>query len=520
MADALVCDRVRLRHDGAPVDAVGPVSLRLGRGERVLLLGPSGVGKSSLLLAATGLLPGAVPGTRQGEIMLDGQRVETRTPAEWADTCGHLFQDAGQTLAGFTVEDEIAFAPENRAVPPGDMPRLIDAAMARVGIPAAWKGRRIASLSGGERQLVAIAALLAQGAPITLADEPAASLAPDAAARMADLLLAPGRTTLVVEHRPGPILDRIDRWVALGRSGRVIAEGRPSDLFGADTDRLAAEGIALPLAARLHRDHPDLVGPSGAILGDRGLADRDALRDRLLAPPTGLGDRLVTLTDAACAPAFGPVVLRDMTFSLRAGEVVAILGPNGAGKSTLAACLAGLIRPRAGQRKGPAGAVAFQNPEAHFSRDSVKADLATAVPDAAERARVLGRWGLAEVAERHPFTLSQGQKRRLALALLAEAGRWPLLVLDEPTAGLDATGEAVLRARIRDLAAAGHAVCVITHDLDFALAVAPRAILVDGGTARFDGPCADLMRDRARLSASGLLPPEAAPFLAGMGETC
>lgn len=523
MPEALAYDNVALRHDGATADTVGPVSLTLHKGERLLLLGPSGAGKSTLLHAATGLMPASIPGTRCGEIRLNGRPVDDRMPAEWADTCGYLFQDAGQTLAGFTVRDEIAFCPENRGIAPAHIPGLVAKAMARTGIPTSWADRRIATLSGGERQLVAIAALLAQGAPVALADEPMASLAPAAARRMADLLLAPGSTTLIVEHRVSPILDQIDRCVALGRTGHLIADGAPEDVFPGQAEALADAGISLPLGIRLHRAFPNLIGPCGAVAPRRTgpvAAQAQNLRDALLPGPIPTGETLVTLRDADCAPAFGPVVLRNVSLELRAGEVLAIVGPNGAGKSTLAACLAGLLPPRAGRRKGPPGAVAFQNPEAHFSRESVRSELASLAQDGEPVSHLLDRWGLTRAADQHPFTLSEGQKRRLALALLSETDRWPVLILDEPTAGLDGVGEAALGARIRTLAGEGRAIGVITHDLDFALSVAHRALLVDRGGVQFDGPCAVLMRDSVRLSHAGLLPPAAASLLHWLDNAC
>jgi energy-coupling factor transport system ATP-binding protein len=523
MPDALAYDRVALRHDGAARDAVGPVSLALREGERVLLLGASGVGKSTLLLAATGLFPGAIPGARRGVIRLCRRPVEERSPAEWADACGFLFQDAAQTLAGFTVRDEIAFGPENRGVPGPQIPGLVADAMARAGLPRSWGDRRVTTLSGGERQAVALAALLAQGAPITLADEPAASLAPAAAGRMKTLLLSPGRTTLVVEHKPGAILGHVDRCVALGRDGRVMAEGAPQDMMAAHGAALAEAGVALPLETRLRLACPDLLDPRLSLRDALKRVSPDEaqrLRDAILPAPIATGEVLARLDGAACAPAFGPVVLRAVSLTLRAGEVLAILGPNGAGKSTLAACLAGLSRLRAGRRAGAPGAVAFQNPEAHFSRDSARAEIEGLGLPPERAARILDDWGLAAVARRHPFTLSQGQKRRLSLALLAESGRWPLLILDEPTAGLDGAAEAALGRRIRALAREGRGVAVITHDMDFALSVADRAVLLDRGAVAFDGPCRALMRDDALLSEVGLAPPEAAPVLDWLEAAC
>jgi energy-coupling factor transport system ATP-binding protein len=516
-------DHVTLRHERAAKDTVGPVTLAVVEGERVLLLGPSGVGKSTLLQAATGLFPGSIPGERTGAIRVNGHPVEGRTAAEWSDTCGFLFQDAAQTLAGFTVRDEIAFGPENQRVTAARIPALVAEAMRCAGIPPNWADRRITTLSGGERQIVALAALLAQGAPITCADEPAASLAPRAARRMTELLLAPGRTTLVVEHRPGPILDHIDRCVALGQSGRVVAEGRPREVMARDGAVLAETGIALPLATRLHLALPDLIAP-GLPAADalarvpHGAARR--LREAVLPTPIPTGRVLIRLEAADCAPPFGPVVLRNLSLTLRAGEVLAILGPNGAGKSTLAACLAGLLPPRAGRRAGAQGAVAFQNPEAHFSRETVRAEIGGLGHAQDSVDRILDDWALAAVADQHPFTLSQGQKRRLSLALLAETDRWPVLVLDEPTASLDGAAEDRLGRRIRALARDGRALGVITHDMDFALSVADRAVLLNRGAVQFDGPCRALMRDAALLASAGLSPPEAAPVLDWLEAAC
>ena len=214
------------------------------------------------------------------------------------------------------------------------------------------------------------------------------------------------------------------------------------------------------------------------------------------------------------------MVLRGVSLSIRSGEVLAILGPNGAGKSTRAACLSGLIPPHAGRRRGAQGAVAFQNPEAHFSRETVQAEIDALTGATASASAILDRWGLTSVASQHPFTLSQGQKRRLSLALLSETDRWPLLILDEPTAGLDGAAEKTLARHIRALAQDGRGVAVITHDLDFALGVADRAVLVDGGTVQRDGPCAALMRDTEALTAAGLAPPEAVPALDWLDAAC
>lgn len=523
--EVIAAEGVAIRYPDVAHDAVGPLDFRLGQGERVLLLGPSGCGKSSLLHALTGLLPRSIPAERRGELRLFGVPVDSRTPAEWADRVAILFQDADQTLAGFTVADEIAFAMENRNHPQAGMPAAVAQAMAQAGLPEYWASRRITALSGGQKQLVALAATLAPGGEVVIADEPTASLAPAAARLLADRILSPGRTALIVDHRLGPLLDRIDRVIVLAPEGRLLVEGTPDAVFGPHGAQLAQAGIWTPPAVRLRM-----------VLADRGhalpplwriedlcthLPPGIDLAPMLMPAPAAPGPEVVRLTRAACAPPFGPVVLRDITLGLHAGEVLGILGPNGAGKSTLAACLAGLSPAREGKREGPPGAVVFQNPEAHFSTDSPRAELAAMGVSPERIDSLLADWGLSAQADQHPYTLSVGQKRRLALLLVTATDRWPAVVLDEPTSGLDRRGADRVARHVRALAQAGRALAVITHDPDFALSVCDRvALLADGGIAAL-GPAHRILRDRDLLHAAGLAPPEVAPLLERMeGMPC
>lgn len=517
MPDPLHGEGVAIRYPFAATDAVGPLSLHIAKGERVLLLGPSGCGKSTLLHSLTGLIPQTIPADRRGTLRLFGQEVQTRSPADWADRVAILFQDADQTLAGFTVADELAFALENRNLPPDLIAARVTQAIGRAGLAPDWATRRIATLSGGQKQRVALAAVLAQDADLVIADEPTASLAPAAAQMMADLLLAPGQTILIVDHRLGPILNHIDRVIVLGANGQVLVSGPPAEVFAQQGDRLTEMGIWTPLATRLRLAlaRQGIPVPPVTAVSDilPHLPPSADLAPLLLPRPVPPGPEVVRLQDAACAPPFGPTVLRGISIALRSGEVLGLLGPNGAGKSTLATCLSGLLPPREGVRTGPAGAIAFQNPESHFRADTALAELTAAgmAPDKA--AGVLAEWGLSQVAQQHPFTLSIGQKRRLALALLTATDRWPLLILDEPTSGLDHAGAETITRHIRRLAAKGTALVVITHDADFALSVCDRVALLAEGAIQADGPAPGILRGSALLHRFGLAPAEAAPLL-------
>lgn len=523
-------DRVTVRYPHAGAAALGPVTSALQDGERLLLLGPSGCGKSTLIQTLTGAIPQTLPAEVTGRVHIFGEAPETRRPAAWATVVGQLFQNAEQTLCGFRVEDELAFAAENFALPPATIAGRVSAAMRRVGLPAEWRARRVATLSGGEKQLVALAAILVQQPALMIADEPTASLAPKAAAAMRRLLLQPrrGGGAIIVDHHLGTALQDVDRVAALDASGRVVAYGSPDDIFNTRGAELAGARIWTPLATRLQR----ALAERGIITAPRlrvaqlaadldrlaGYARRNArevMAASLLAEPTGHGDGppLIRLRDAACAPLGGPVVLRGVDLSLRTGEVLGIVGANGAGKSTLAACLAGLVPLRHGRRDGPVGAVAFQNPEVHFTEGSARDELARATGTAEEAEATLARWGLGDTASQHPFTLSQGQKRRLALADLAARDRWPALVLDEPTAGLDPANATIVARHIARLAAGGRALAVITHDMDFVLRSCHRLAVLGQGGLLAEGAPARLLQDATLMRRAGLAPPEAAPLL-------
>jgi energy-coupling factor transport system ATP-binding protein len=534
---AAALDEVAVRYSYQDADAVGPVSLAVQQGERVLLLGPSGCGKSTLLLALTGLIPKSIPGQVSGAIRLGGEPVEAREPAGWAGHVAHFFQDADQTLCGMRVEDEIAFALENRALPEAEIEGRVTTAMRRVGLPEDWRARRTMTLSGGEKQLVALAATLVQQATLFVADEPTAHLAPEAASRLHRLLIEsdPERAVLIIDHRLDGLISSIDRVVVLGNNGRVIAEGSPRTVFRDHDAALLQSGIWTPLATRLDAAlaqagaAPDIAPLTleGALAHlDPAQAAPELLARARPAVAAFVEERLprdrhaqaasvvARLQNAACAPFLGPVVLRNVTVELRTGEVLGILGANGAGKSTLAACLAGILRLKSGQRSGPPGAVAFQKPESQFTEGSVLDEAIATLPpglskqEAAQAARaLLLRWGLAGLTRNHPYELSQGQKRRLALATLTASARWAFFILDEPLAGLDARGAVQVEADIDRLRKAGNAVAVVTHDMDFALKLCPRSIMVGEGGILAEGPTSRLLRDERLLARAGLRPP-------------
>lgn len=519
---------VTVRYPYAHADAIRNVSLQVDRKERVLLLGPSGSGKSTISQTLTGILPRTIPADVTGDIFINGQPAQSRTPAQWANDVAQLHQDAEQTLCGLRVEDELAFNMENAATAPAEMETRIDLVMARVGLPEIWRQRRTASLSGGEKQMVALAAMLIGDTTLFVADEPTANLAPEVADRINSLLLGPDRrgAVLVIDHRLDRMIENIDRVVVLDKNGRVMTKGPPGPLFRNQGERLDAAGIWTSLVSRADRLlHAIDLAPGNPPLDLSGLLnwlDRlqpgrmsiaaSALRQfcsTLIKRTESVKSRyVVRLRECDCAPLFGPVILRRISVGIREGEIVGILGANGAGKSSLGYALSGLVRIKAGRREGKAGGFAFQNAEAQFSKTSVREEVAHAIGSEDGITECLTRWGLTHMASHHPFDLSHGQKRRLALAIVTARQRWPFLVLDEPTAGLDRLGTAFVIDQLLHVSGLGSGVAVITHDLDFALRICDRVLVIADGGLLADGVPVDVFRNTEILHRAGLRTPD------------
>ncbi|WP_407080030.1 ABC transporter ATP-binding protein [Arthrobacter jinronghuae] len=473
------------QHGGRAGLAVSGLDLAISPGERVLLLGASGAGKSTFLHALAGVLGPDTGGEEQGVLTLDGVH-----PANARGRTGLVLQDPDSQTVLSRVGDEVAFGAENLAVPAAEIWPRVRSALADVGLEVPLD-RSTSALSGGQKQRLALASVMAMEPGLLLLDEPTANLDPDGVVEIRDavtrVLDRTGATLIVVEHRVDVWAGVVDRVVVLAAGGGVLADGSPEQVLGNPGHRstLAESGVWLPGI------RPEIPGGPWR--------------------PAAAGPRLLEARGLAVARSLrGPAVLTGADLSLDAGTAVGITGPNGAGKSTLALTLGGLLRPRGGTlTAAPALAgtarpepgrwtsaqlvdrigTVFQEPEHQFLANTVLDELAfgprrlgretdgqvlARVHQLAERLRLDG------LLEANPFTLSGGEKRRLSVATML-ATEPSILLLDEPTFGQDARTWAELVALLRGQLSEGRCVVSVTHDAEFIEALASRNLRVADG---------------------------------------
>jgi len=434
-----------------------------------MVTGPSGAGKTSLCLAASGILHHEYGGRKEGTVIVDNRNVtEYKSLSELAQNVGVVFDDPEAQMIFTTVEEELLSALEHRGLSARDIEeRLAD--IIRTTYLENLKDRSPHNLSGGQKQRVALAATLALGNEILILDEPTSELDEHATRRIADILKGlknQGKTILLVEHKYHHFQDMVDTLVIL-ENGAITAAGNPEEVL--QDSRI------------------------------RGMVSMDFSTIRKAVPAGGRGEPIISVQDLSYS--YGTVIaLTGINLTIHKGEFLAIVGENGSGKTTLVKHFNRLLSPTSGNvivngkntKECSIATLAhdvglvFQNPDHMFFADTVREEIAygvknlgiengDAVIDAALRDA-----GLSGSADLYPRWLSRGERQRLAIACVV-AMQPGVIVLDEPTTGLDGYESRLVIDMLKDLQEKGHTIIIITHNREIATHCADRVILMENG---------------------------------------
>ncbi len=534
-------DHVTVTYPDAVRAALTDVTFRVPEGELCLVIGPTGAGKSTLLKAACGLVPHFTGGLLEGRVVVEGRDTRDHPPRDLADVVGVVVQDPASGFVTDTVEEELAYAMEQLGIAPSVMRTRVEEVLDLLGL-ATLRGRPLADLSGGEQQRVAIGSVLTSQPRILVLDEPTSALDPAAAedvlAALTRLVHDLGMTVLLAEHRLERVVQYADRVISIASDGTTV-DGAPAAV-------LADSVVAPPIVelARLAAWHPVPLSVRDArrraaplrelLVGSKANRHPSAAGDQVArkSPVRAAAPPITVLAARGVHVRYGRThAVRGIDLTLSSGQVVALMGRNGSGKSSLLWALQGSGPRAAGQVLiiGPPGAAAKadpasmrprdarlrvalvpQNPQDLLYLDTVTAECAAAdaqigAEPGTTRA-LLDRLTTGVPDPAHPRDLSEGQRLALVLAIQL-AARPRVLLLDEPTRGLDYAAKRHLAAALARHAAAGAAVLLSSHDVEFVAESAGRVLVIADGELVADGGVRDI------LAASPTFAPQVAKIL-------
>ena len=507
----LTVENLSFSYRSRPERALQEVSLTLHTGELLLVAGSSGCGKTTLIRCINGLIPRSYKGELQGRVLLQGQDTAGMSLAHISQRVGTVLQDPDRQILGAHVFTEVAFGLENLGLPRAEIRQRVDETLRYLGI-SRLRDRETFHLSGGEKQKIALAGVLAMRPAMLLLDEPLASLDPASAQESLALfrrLADEGVSILLVEHRVEDALAIQPDRVIFMKDSRIAYEGPPAGM----TEAVDYHQVKLPAPIIMQRAQADPPPAFAPALKPDGQEPLVAFEDVGFSYEEG-----------------GPEVIHGVNFTIRRGDIVAVLGPNGAGKTTLVKHAIGLLKPRCGRvlvegrdtRELSVAQIAhtlgyvFQSPSHMLFAATVREELAFGpknlryTTEKIEQGthRALEIVNLQGSEDYPPLALSFGQQKRVSIAaILAMYSK--ILVMDEPTAGQDYWNYRAFMDAILQMPGF-EAVLFITHDLDLAISYANRVILLRDGTVAAEGAPAEVLHDvdllrRCRLVPTSLL---------------
>ena len=540
-------DDVSFSYGTQTEQALSHISLSVNKGDFIGIIGPSGAGKSTLAACLSGAVPHHYTGTFFGSVMVDGHDTCEVSLTDVSQIVGSVLQDIDTQMVASVVEDEMLFGLENFGVPHDQIKQRVSETLETVGI-SDQRDREIATLSGGQKQKVAIAAILAMRPRVLVLDEPTAALDPASSTLVFETLReanrALGITIVVVEQKVALLSEYCNRVLVLNH-GEIALQGEPHEVF-AHTDELRAIGVDCPRVTRIfnslqtdglvsgtpcldvdeaERLISDIVDPVHAVI--EAQAPAGSPHAPSLRPHAKDAEPVLTFDHVEFAYPNGGAAVHDLNLTLYPGELVGIVGQNGAGKTTLTKLLTGLLKPASGSvrvtgldtaavptsRIAREVATLFQNPDRQICKDTVLNEVAFGLElagiDRAEALRraqlVIDRFGLP--ADEAPFSLSRGQRQMVALASVVVVEP-KIVVLDEPTSGLDYRECMTVMETVRTMAERGCAVIMVCHDMEVVSDFAERIVVMADGRILDRGRTHELFSNIDLMRRAYVEPPQ------------
>lgn len=542
-------DDVSFSYGHEAQNALDHVSLAIEKGEFVGVIGPSGAGKSTLAAVMSGAIPHHYTGQLFGATLVDDRDTCEITLTDISRVVGSVLQDIDAQMVAPIVEDEMLFGLENFGIPHDQIEERISQTLTTVGI-SDLRHREIATLSGGQKQKVAIAAIIAMAPNVLVLDEPTAALDPASSTLVFDTLRQINREhgiTVVVIEQKVALLSKYCSRVLVMADGKLAFDGEPHQVFahaselrqmGVDSPRVARIANSLAEVGLLPSDQAPCLNVSEAhqlissLLADATSKDAPAdvpeTSPHIPAVPRGVNQEpVVELTDVTFAYPHGGASVSDLNMCVYPGELVGIIGQNGAGKTTLTKLLNGLLHPASGTVRMagmntadvPTSAIAakcatlFQNPDRQLCRDTVLDEVAfglelhgVGTDEARQRARVAAeRFGLP--LDESPFSLSRGQRQMVALASVVVLDP-QVVLLDEPTSGLDYRECMTVMETVSEMAERGCAVIMVCHDMEVVSDFAQRLVVMADGRILERGDANRIFANDALMRAAYVEPPQ------------
>lgn len=542
-------DDVSFSYGHEAQNALDHVSLAIEKGEFVGVIGPSGAGKSTLAAVMSGAIPHHYTGRLFGATLVDDRDTCEITLTDISRVVGSVLQDIDAQMVAPIVEDEMLFGLENFGIPHDQIEERISQTLTTVGI-SDLRHREIATLSGGQKQKVAIAAIIAMAPNVLVLDEPTAALDPASSTLVFDTLRQINREhgiTVVVIEQKVALLSKYCSRVLVMADGKLAFDGEPHQVFahaselrqmGVDSPRVARIANSLAEVGLLPSDQAPCLNVSEAhqlissLLADATSKDAPAdvpeTSPHIPAVPRGVNQEpVVELTDVTFAYPHGGASVSNLNMCVYPGELVGIIGQNGAGKTTLTKLLNGLLHPASGTVRMagmntadvPTSAIAakcatlFQNPDRQLCRDTVLDEVAfglelhgVGTDEARQRARVAAeRFGLP--LDESPFSLSRGQRQMVALASVVVLDP-QVVLLDEPTSGLDYRECMTVMETVSEMAERGCAVIMVCHDMEVVSDFAQRLVVMADGRILERGDANRIFADDALMRAAYVEPPQ------------